>query len=223
MTDLTEARIMKLDEEGSNMRPTMWIAVAGLGIVMTGGAIVGFMSEMNSSGDDFKSGPALAALGIFVAIIAGLSYSIRRNALRLKQSEYPLTRREKLNNMILVGCGLFGGAMAVILSLSATDSTETQSVFSNAPISPVIALVLAFAIGILLPLLSYYWHKKVIDEQEEAAYREGALVAIYAFWFVAPVWWLLWRGGMLPEPNGIALYMMTTFVALIVWSWKKYR
>jgi hypothetical protein len=74
-----------------------------------------------------------------------------------------------------------------------------------------------------MPLMSWYWHARVIDELEADAYRSGAMLAMYAFWIVAPVWWLLWRGGMLPAPDGVALYLMTTFVALIIWFWKKYR
>lgn len=219
MTSLAEAKMAKLEEEGSSGRHVVWIAVAGLGIVMTGGAIVGFMSEINSSSDDVKSGPALAALGIFVAIIAGLAYSILRNALKIKQSEYPLSRREKLNNQIMVGSAIFGGLVAVVLVLSG----DVSSGISDGPISPAIAIGVAFAFGVLVPLMSYYWHKKVVDEQEDAAYRSGALIAIYAFWIGAPVWWLLWRGGLVPAPDGITIYFITTFTAVIVWFWKKYR
>lgn len=211
--------MVKLEDDGSNGRRVVWIAAAGLGIVMTGGAIVGFMSEVNSSGDDFKSGPALAALVLFIAIIAGLSYSILRNARKLKQSEYPLSRREKLNNQILAGSGIFGGVVAVVLVISG----DVSSGISDRPISPAIAIGGAFAVGVLAPLLSWYWHARIVDEQEDAAYRSGALIAIYAFWYVAPMWWLLWRGGILPAPDGIALYMMTTFITVIVWFWKKYR
>ena len=52
---------------------------------------------------------------------------------------------------------------------------------------------------ILLPLpgcISLYWHLHVADEQEAAAYSRGALLGIYVFWIGAPVWWLLWRGGL---------------------------
>lgn len=219
MMNSTEAKMAKLEDEGSSGRRVVWIAIAGLGIVMTGGAIVGFMSEVNSSGDDFKSGPALAALVLFIAIIAGLSYSILRNARKLKQSEYPLSRREKLNNQILAGSGIFGGVVAVVLVISG----DVSSGISDRPISPAIAIGGAFAVGVLAPLLSWYWHARIVDEQEDAAYRSGALIAIYAFWYVAPMWWLLWRGGILPAPDGIALYMMTTFITVIVWFWKKYR
>jgi hypothetical protein len=107
--------------------------------------------------------------------------------------------------------------------MSATASGEAPSIFASVPIEPWVAVLLAAIVGIGMPILSWYWHARVIDEQEADAYRSGALIAIYAFWIVAPVWWLLWRGGMLPAPDGVALYLMTTFVALIIWFWKKYR
>ena len=36
------------------------------------------------------------------------------------------------------------------------------------------------------------------------------------------LWMILCGVGMLPDVNGIKLYFMTFFVALIVWFWKKY-
>ena len=188
MTHLTEADMMDRDEiAGSNGRRVLWMIVATFGIIMTGGAIAGFLAE------------------------------------KIKLSGDPLSRREKLNNRILIGCGIFGGLVALILLISGDVSAQNPNILSSDPISPVVAIILAIASGVLLPLLSWYWHAKVVDEQEEAAYRTGALIAIYAFWYIAPTWWLLWRGGILPAPDGIALYMMTTFIALFVWFWKKYR
>lgn len=87
----------------------------------------------------------------------------------------------------------------------------------------MLAIIMSVAIGVFMPAVTFYWHKNLVDEQEEAAYRFGALIAMCAFWFIAPVWWFLWRGGMLPEIDRIALYFITIFVALIVWFWKKYR
>ena len=36
------------------------------------------------------------------------------------------------------------------------------------------------------------------------------------------LWMTVCGVGMLPDVNGIKLYFMTFFVALIVWFWKKY-
>ena len=224
MTNLVEAKMVDGDEiAGNNARRVLWVMVAGFGIIMTGGAIAGFLAEMKSQNNDPLSAAGMAVLTVFIGIILGLAYSIWRNVQKMKLSSDPLSRREKLNNRILIGCGIFGGLVALLLSISGDVSAQNPNAFSNDPISPTIAIILAVAIGVLLPILSWYWHARVVDEQEEAAYRTGALLAIYAFWFVAPSWWLLWRGGILPAPDGAALYMMTTFIALIVWFWKKYR
>ena len=224
MTNLVEAKMVDGDEiAGNNARRVLWVMVAGFGIIMTGGAIAGFLAAMNSQNNDPLSAAGMAVLTVFIGIILGLAYSIWRNVQKMKLSSDPLSRREKLNNRILIGCGIFGGLVALLLSISGDFSAQNPNAFSNDPISPTIAIILAVAIGVLLPILSWYWHARVVDEQEEAAYRTGALFAIYAFWFVAPSWWLLWRGGILPAPDGAALYMMTTFIALIVWFWKKYR
>ena len=224
MTNLTEADMMDRDEiAGSNGRRVLWMIVATFGIIMTGGAIAGFLAEMKSQGNNPLSQSGMIALAVFTAIIGGLAFTIWRNAQKIKLSADPLSRREKLNNRILIGCGIFGGLVALILLISGDVSAQNPNILSSDPISPVVAIILAIAIGVLLPLLSWYWHAKVVDEQEEAAYRTGALIAIYAFWYIAPTWWLLWRGGILPAPDGIALYMMTTFIALFVWFWKKYR
>ena len=134
-----------------------------------------------------------------------------------------MSRREQLNNRVIWGCGLVGGFIGLTLAFADTMGANDGNIFGNGALPPVVAIILSVVIGVVLPAVTFYWHKHVVDEQEDAAYRAGALIAIYAFWFVAPVWWLLWRGGVVPSPNGVALYLMTTFVALIVWSWKKYR
>jgi hypothetical protein len=223
MTDLMEARIMKLEEEGSNGRHILWMTLAGLGMVMTAGAITGFLAEHQDDGGGALSVMAISALATFIAIIGGLAFVFWRNAQKLNTSGEQMTRREKLNNRILAACAVSGGLIGLVLVISGDLSTQNPNMFSSDPISPIVAVTLAILIGILLPLVSWYWHERVIDEQEEQAYRSGALMGMYAFWFVAPVWWLLWRGGMLPAPDGVALYLMTTFIALIVWFWKKYR
>ena len=134
-----------------------------------------------------------------------------------------MPQREKVYNRFLVGSFLFGGATGLALALTGSFDAPETSLMSNAAMSPVLAIILSIAIGVILPAITLYWHRHAVDEQEEAAYRFGALIAIYAFWFIAPAWWFLWRGGMLPEVNGVTLYFITMFVALAVWFWKKYR
>jgi membrane protein YdbS with pleckstrin-like domain len=223
MTNLTEAKMEKPENEGSNVKRVMWMLLAALGIVFTGGAIAGFLSEHQSEGAGAFSGRALGVLTVFVAVICALAYAIWRNAQNLKTTGEQLNRRERLNIRIVAACGVVGGLIGLILAISGDLGGQDANIFSSGPISPAVAIGLAIVIGLLMPLVSWYWHMRVIDEQESKAYRSGALLAIYAFWTVSPTWWLLWRGGILPAPDGIALYLMTTFIALIVWFYEKYR
>jgi membrane protein YdbS with pleckstrin-like domain len=223
MTNLTEAKMEKPENEGSNVKRVMWMLLAALGIVFTGGAIAGFLSEHQSDGGGALSGRALGVLTVFIAVICALAYAIWRNAQNLKTTGEQLNRRERLNIRIVAACGVVGGLIGLTLAISGDLGGQGANIFSSGPISPAVAIGLAIVVGILMPLVSWYWHMRVIDEQESKAYRSGALIAIYAFWTVSPTWWLLWRGGMLPAPDGIALYLMTTFIALIVWFYEKYR
>ena len=223
MTDLTEAKMAKLDEETSNGRRILWMMLAGLGIIMTAGAIAGFLAGHKAEHGGDLSVTATITLIAFVAIAGGLGYSIWRNASLMKRDAEPLTRREKLNSRMLIGSGVFGGLIAAALMASGEIGGQSPNIFSSDPIAPAVAISIALLIGVLAPLSSWYWHMRVVDEQEADAYRSGAMLAVYAYWFVAPVWWLLWRGGLVPAPDGIVLYMMTIFIAVIIWFWKKYR
>lgn len=224
MTNLTEPRMVEpMDDDASGGRSIMWMMLSSLGIVMTAGAIAGYLAEHQSQGGGPLGTTGIIVLGVFAAIIAGLSYAIWRNGSKMKDRNGRLPRREKLNQRIMVFYALLGGAIAIALMASSTAEYGDPTVFSEAPIKPWVAILLALVVGVGMPILSVYWHNRVIDEQEADAYRSGALIAIYAFWIGAPVWWLLWRGGLVPAPDGITIYFITTFTALIVWFWKKYR
>jgi hypothetical protein len=163
-----------------------------------------------------------AILAAFISVTLALAFAIWRLFRQMKRSDQKVPQREKVYNRFLIGSFLFGGVTGLILALTGSFDTNETNLFATGAMSPMLAIILSISIGIIVPAITFYWHKNVVDEQEEAAYRLGALIAMYAFWFIAPVWWLLWRGGMLPEIDGIALYFMTIFVALIVWFWKKY-
>jgi hypothetical protein len=34
---------------------------------------------------------------------------------------------------------------------------------------------------------------------------------------------MLWRGGFVPEPDGVAIFMLFALIWTAVWFWKKYR
>lgn len=130
------------------------------------------------------------------------------------------TSRERRNRMVLIACGALGGAMGMLLTLA---GPSPFAAFTNEPIPTALAIALAVPIALVLPVVSYYWHRHVADEQEVAAYNRGAMVGISLYFMGAPTWWLLWRGGLLPAPDGIAIYFITVATTGIVWLWAKYR
>jgi uncharacterized membrane protein YidH (DUF202 family) len=228
MTNLKETNMIDRDEiAGSNGHRTMWVIVSGLGIVMTAGAVAGYLAAHEAQGGGALGTAGIVTLCGFAAIIIGLAYAIWRNVSKMKASNEGLTRREKLNRKIVWGCGLAGGAIGLFLAFYETSvgnsDTGPALIFADSPMPPVIALILAFFWAVIMPIIAWFWHKRAIDEQEASAYRDGGYYAAYAFMIGAPTWWMLWRGGLAPEPDGVAIFMLFASLWTAVWFWKKYR
>ncbi len=210
------------ENTGSNGLRILWMILCGFGIVLLSGVITGFLSVHMAEGGSALNTTDYAILAAFISLTLALAFAIWRLFRQMKRSDQKVPQREKVYNRFLIGSFLFGGVTGIVLALTGSFDATEASLISNNAMSPMLAIILSISIGIIVPAITFYWHKNVVDEQEEAAYRLGALIAMYAFWFIAPVWWFLWRGGMLPAIDGIALYFITIFVALIVWFWKKY-
>lgn len=134
-----------------------------------------------------------------------------------------LTKRERLNRNIMIGCGLLGVALGVALAISDGDlGSEGLATFSDAPLSSPVTIALAAVWGLILPMMAWFWHRSAIDEQEASAYRDGAYYAAYTYVVAAPCWWILWRGGILPEPDGVTIFIAFNSIWLATWLWKKY-
>ena len=228
MTDLTEVRMTRFEDEGSNGRRVLWMTVAGLGIVMTAGAIAGYLAEHQAQGGGSLGTVGVIVMAVFAAIICGLSFAIWRNIRALKRDGDDLTRRERLNRNITLACTLLGAATGAVLMASGSfDVTEPEagafSVFSGSAIPRPLAIVAVFLWGGVMPVVAWFWHTRAIDEQEASAYRDGGYYAAYAYLILAPVWWILWRGGFLPEPDQVSIFFAFAFIWSAVWFWKKYR
>jgi uncharacterized membrane protein YidH (DUF202 family) len=210
------------EDTGRNALRILGMILCGFGIIMLLGAITGFLSAHMEEGGGPLNIAGYTILTAFISVTLALAFAIWRLFRQMKRSDQKVPQREKVYNRFLIGSFLFGGVTGLILAMTGSFDETEAGLISNDAMSPMLAIILSIALGVIVPAITFYWHKNLVDEQEEAAYRFGALIAMYAFWFIAPVWWLLWRGGMLPEIDGIALYFITIFMALIVWFWKKY-
>lgn len=209
-------------DTSGNTRRIMLLVLSAIGMIFIGGAIAGFLIEHRNQGGGALGAGAIAVLATLIIAVGGLAYSQWRLAQSIRTSNEPMTRRETRSNRFLIGSMVAGAVTGMALVIVSDLGGGDASPFANTPIPAATAVALAAIFGIGVPAISWYWHMRVIDEQESEAYRSGALIAVYAFWIVAPVWWLLWRGGLVPAVDGVALYLGTIIIASIVWFWKKY-
>lgn len=224
MTSSMEAMMDEPENEASNGRRILWVMLAGLGMVTTGGFIAGFLSQHRDSGGGAFSTIAMAILAVAVAVIIALAYAIWRNLKAMKSDGDDLTARERLNRNLLVACTVLGGVMgAGLVFAESDDGAGGMAMLGNSPLPAGVALAFAFVWAVVVPGIAYYWHRHAVDEQERHAYREGAYYAFYAYGVGAPLWWMLWRGGLVPAPDGVVIYYITIGICGVVWLWKKYR
>jgi len=199
-----------------------WLRIFGLAIafVFLLGTTAGFTIAWLKRGDGLDLGQTATLVAIGIGLL-GCGWLLVRQV-QAGRSEYPLTSTERLNRKLTVASGALGGAIALILGFAGSRGAAGGDVFSNAPIAPTVAILLILMMGVLLPAITVYWHR-IIDEQEAAAYKSGALVGLYVYAIGTPVWWLAWRGGFVPAPNAFIIYFATIFALGGVWIWKKYR
>jgi hypothetical protein len=134
----------------------------------------------------------------------------------------PLTKKERQSRNILIGCLLLGGVLGGAMAMVSPDlGDDPWAAFGDSAIPVTAAVIFAAIWTIILPAVTYFWTRSV-DEQEVHAYKEGAYYAFYFYMIAAPAWWILWRGGLLPEPNGVIIYYVTIIIMSAVWIKKKY-
>jgi magnesium-transporting ATPase (P-type) len=211
------------EAEGNVGRSLAWIAVAGLGTVFTAGAIVGVIAAATEDGKAL-SVMAMAIIAALVAIIGALIYTQWNLARRIRTGGGPMTSRERLNRNIMVGCAVLGALIgALLVAVDGVMPSDPITIFKDGPLPLAIAVLLAVFWAVIMPVIAWFWHTRAIDEQEAHAYRDGGYYAAYAYLIGAPTWWFLWRGGLLPEPDGVTIFCGFTIIWTAVWFWKKYR
>ena len=90
------------------------------------------------------------------------------------------------------------------------------------PIAPAAAIGLAAAL-ILLTVVGNWVYFRSIDELEVASNLVGGLWGFYAFMVGWPLWQILWRGGLAPEPEMLPLYVGAGAVAVAGFLWKRFQ
>ena len=178
---------------------------------------LGFVIAVLHRGEELTTTRGIAFAIVAVALL-GCGWLLVRQ-IRTLRADDPLTPQERLNRNILIFAGVLGGVLSVVMSLVVEGGSGA---ISNEPLPPAAAIFLILVVGVVVPAMSLDWHR-IIDEQEADATKTGALFGVYTYGIGAPVWWLAWRGGFVPPPDGFIIYFATLGVMAAVWLWKKYR
>ena len=124
-------------------------------------------------------------------------------------------RRQALILYLLMGAG---AVIGYALVLAGDDGPG----FHQSAISARVAIALA-ALWLVSVVGGSIWYQRQIDEIERAAQLWGMAAAGSFVLILYPVWYLLWRGQLIAEPNGHVMFAMLYVVMIGAYLWKKFR
>lgn len=198
------------------------IAGGALGAITCVAAIAGFFVGHEDAGGGPMRPVAMIVLAVMVLLAALLVAVTVRAALLLARDPDRVAPREKRARTILWVSGALGGVIGLLLVTSDIASGGPSASPLSGPIPAWVAIAIAAPFVTILPWLSWQW-KRSIDEHERISAFIAAEVAAFAYMIVLPVWWLLWRGGLLGAPDQIAVYMGFILLYTAVWLYRKYN
>lgn len=135
-----------------------------------------------------------------------------------KQDLEPEAPRIQRARKLFVAMAIIGGVLGILLAVGNDGGLQ---VFSNGPINPLIALVTGVIFLVIVPVATWIWWKS-IDEHEANAYRDGSMVAVHAYFFIVPTWWLAARAGYVPAQDPMVVLMIVSVIWGAAWFVRRY-
>ncbi|MCB2065069.1 MAG: hypothetical protein KDE15_00345 [Erythrobacter sp.] len=158
-------------------------------------------------------------IGIGLPLAAILAVPLKRWMPDFTQGEPDTPRGRKMRSVVgmLVVLGVLVAAPLII-----ADSATGQSLtlFGNGPVPALAAGAMIAIWGLAVPVMMVI-SRRTSDEVARGAAEFGALVGFQTFGWLAPIWWMGWRGGLLPEPQVMILFAITMIVATLANQWKR--
>lgn len=212
-----------MDDRGTNGRTgriAWWVGAIVVGLL--GPMIIGFLSAHHDAGGPMSAAGmvVLAAMGAGLVGGAAALFRWRGAAMAGSATKAP---SERANHRLLGWAGALGGLIGLAMAIAAMQNMgpdDSPSMLTGA-IPTWFAISIALLWGVVMPVISWRWHQ-VIDEHERDAYRDGAVAGYYVMAIGAPVWWFLWRGGLLPAVDAFWLFIAVIVASGAMWMWRKY-
>lgn len=125
-------------------------------------------------------------------------------------------RRRKF--AIIAAMGVVGGIGGGIVG-----AREDGHLFDLAhPWPPLLCLALAAAFLLAIGVGKFILRRQ-IDEVERMAKLRGTHAGAVLFLIGYPVWFLLWKGGFLPEPQHVAMFVIVLVASVLASLFYKFR
>lgn len=117
---------------------------------------------------------------------------------------------------VLFGMGLVSGFLIGFFE------EEQSSFLTGGSVPPYIAIITAGLMGIAITYGAVRFHRSS-DELERRnmvyAAAMGGNVALASY----PLWFILWKGGLVPAPDALAIFAATYIAHVIAYFWYKFR
>jgi hypothetical protein len=231
MTD--DDRIQVKTLQRSAERKIFWAFIVAF---CSGSVVVQLLIDWITSRLSIAAFFSLTPILIFVAVVAGRY--IYKNAMAVFSKKEGVTRRDVTARKISYLIGpvmmmpsllfpLFQRLGAAPKTTEGTSSTQDflDILFSNQHLDIGLMSFLIVYCLIIFPVLGWYNRRHIVDELAINLSKEGAYWTAEIFAVIVPIWWLLWRGGILPEPGVMSIYLacMFTWTAIGVWKGKRWN
>lgn len=127
-------------------------------------------------------------------------------------------RQRNRQSLILSLLMVAGGITGLVFALTQQDGAALYQ--GTIPAWIAIALVALWLVSVVG---GSFWLKRHIDEIEQAAQLWGIAAAGTVVTVLYPIWYLLWRGQMIAEPNAHIMFGTLYVVMVAAYLWKKFR
>lgn len=193
-------------------------ALLGIGggfvLIFLVGMIAGYTGAVIEHG-----GPSLVDIAMLTGmLLAGVAIGYGIWRFWPRGSNEPEAPRVKGARMILLAAFILCLSLGIILGVK---DDGAASIVSNGPINPAMAMLALVLWNFAMPVLTWLWWRKV-DEHEAVAYRDGGLVAVHAYLFIAPTWWIASRAGWVPHQDPMIVLLIVSVVWCVVWFVRRY-
>lgn len=127
-----------------------------------------------------------------------------------------------LRTQRLFGIAGLVSILAVVALAIGVRGADGNPVWSNSQNLSIVFAIVAIAVWLVAMGLSWWWYYSA-DEHERRANDVGFLVGGGVFIAVTPVWWILWRAGVLPPPDAMIIWYATMVAVGVGWAWYRNR